>query len=75
MPDDELGLKHRHEHDSVTTIADLRRAQRALHWDTDASRILRIDVCDVCGEYDRMSVSECAQADCREHRICEARFR
>jgi hypothetical protein len=70
-----VGLSHAHGRETTSTIGDLRRAHRALHWDTGASRILSVEYCDVCGAYDRQTLKECAQADCREHRICEPRFR
>jgi hypothetical protein len=70
-----IGLRHKHGHEVVTTIGDLRHAHRFLHWDTSISRILSVEVCRVCGEHDRQTVQECAQADCSEHRICEIRFR
>jgi hypothetical protein len=70
-----LGLRHAHGRETTSTIGDLRRAHRALHWDTTISRILRVEYCGVCGEYYRQTIEECRQADCRDHRICEARFR
>jgi hypothetical protein len=71
----ELGLRHNHGQQTASTIADLRRAQRALHWDTGLSRILAVEFCDVCGVYDRTTIRECARRDCAEHRICEERYR
>ena len=70
-----LGLRHAHRSEPATTVGDLRRAHRSLHWDTSVSRILYVELCDVCGEHDRQSVKECAQPDCKEHRICEPQFR
>jgi predicted Zn-ribbon and HTH transcriptional regulator len=70
-----IGLRHEHGHEAAVTIGELRRAQRSLHWDTSLSRILYVEVCHVCGQHDRQSVKECAQPDCKEHRICEERFR
>jgi hypothetical protein len=77
MPGEEitLGLKHKHGRDVISTIGELRHAQRFMHWDTSVSRILSVEMCRVCGEHDRQTVQECAQPDCAEHRICEARFR
>ena len=74
-PEDVRGLRHRHGSETASTIGELRRAQRSLHWDTSNSRILSVKFCDVCGEYDRQSIAECVRADCLEHRICETRFR
>ena len=72
---DTLGVKHAHAREAASTIGDLRRAQRTMHWDTSISRVLYVEVCPVCGEHDRQSVKVCAQEDCKEHRICEPRFR
>jgi hypothetical protein len=74
-PEEVRGLRHRHGRETASSIGDLRRAHRSLHWDTGTSRILSVEYCDVCGEYDRQTIQECARADCGEHRICEARFR
>ena len=71
----DLGLRHKHGQEVASTVGDLRRAQRALHWDTNVSRIIYVEFCDTCGEHDRLSVRECTQAECGEHRICEPRFR
>jgi hypothetical protein len=46
-----------------------------MNWDTSVSRVLYVEYCDVCGEHDRQSVTECAEQVCLEHRICEERFR
>ena len=70
-----IGLHHEHGNEPAVTIGDLRRAERSLHWNTDNSRILYVEVCNVCGQYDRQSVKECAQPDCKEHSICEDRYR
>jgi hypothetical protein len=70
-----FGLKHVHGRETASTIGELRRAHRSMHWDTSVSRILYVELCPVCGEHDRQSVRECAQPDCQEHRICEPRFR
>lgn len=76
-PSDEstLGLKHAHGKEVASTIGELRRAHRSMRWDTSVSRILYVELCDVCGEHDRQSVKECAKPDCTEHRICEPQFR
>jgi hypothetical protein len=70
-----LGLRHVHRREAASTIGELRRAQRSMHWDTGSSRVIYVEVCAVCGEHDRQSIKECAQPDCQEHRICEVRFR
>ncbi len=70
-----IGLRHEHGKEAAVTIGDLRRAQRSLRWDTSVSRILYVEVCNVCGQHDRQSVKACAQADCTEHSICEDRYR
>jgi predicted Zn-ribbon and HTH transcriptional regulator len=70
-----LGLRHAHKGEAASTIGELRRAQRSMHWDTGTSRVIYVEVCQVCGEHDRQSIKECAQPECQEHRICETRFR
>ena len=71
-PDDtDTGLKHRHEHERVTSLRGLQSAHHWLHWDATKSRILSVEACSICGERDRASVIECAQPDCTEHAICQ----
>ncbi len=72
--DPEGGLRHRHEHEVVTSLRALQAAHHWLRWDTDKSRILSVEACGTCGERDRQTVRECVAPDCQEHRICQRPF-
>jgi hypothetical protein len=65
------GLRHRHEHELVTSFRGLQAAHHWLHWDTAKSRIISVEACGICGERDRATVRECSEPDCTEHAICQ----
>ncbi len=69
------GVRHDHEWQEATKRPALQSAHDTMRWDVSKSRILSINVCTVCGELQRESISECAVAGCREHRICERPYR
>jgi hypothetical protein len=70
-----LGIKHRHEWQSVTTRPGLQSAHDHFRWDVSKSRILSVNGCTVCGELHRESVRECSASRCHAHPICERPYR
>ena len=66
-----LGVRHEHVWTTVTARPALQSAHDTMRWDVDKSRIIAVDVCDVCGEHRDDSVQECTETDCHAHSICE----
>ena len=70
-----LGVRHEHKWVTVTARPALQSAHDITRWDVNKSRIISVEVCDVCGEHRDESVQECTETDCHTHRICERPYR
>ena len=69
--DKRIGLMHDHRWHTVSTRAALQSAHDRMRWDVSVSRILAVDVCDVCSEHQRPPIQECTTPGCSEHSICQ----
>jgi hypothetical protein len=70
-----LGIRHRHEWQAVTARPRLQSAHDSMRWDVAKSRILSVNTCTLCDEFQRDSVQECTVEHCRAHPICERPYR
>ena len=68
-------LRHAHQWQAETKRSVLQSAHDVLRWDVSKSRILSVNVCAVCGELQRESISECGAPECGDHPICERPYR
>ena len=73
--DPSLGIRHPHDWQAVNTRARLQSAHDSMRWDVAKSRILSVNRCEICGEFLRESVEECATEGCHAHPICERPYR
>ncbi len=70
-----LGIRHTHDWQLMTARPRLQSAHDTMRWDVAQSRLLSVQVCSMCNEHQRESVSECSLPDCKEHPICERPYR
>ena len=70
-----LGLQHQHEWQPMTKRSQLQSAHDSMRWDVAKSRVLSVNACTRCNDFDRASTIECTESDCTSHPICERPYR
>ncbi len=73
--DPSLGVRHEHDWRLQDVLPRLQSAHDSMRWDAGKSRILSVQSCAICNEYQLESVVACSAPDCTEHRICERPYR
>ena len=70
-----LGLQHVHEWKTMLTRPQLQSAHDSMRWDVAKSRVLSVNACTRCNDFDRTTTVECTEAGCTSHAICERPYR
>jgi len=73
--DSTLGIRHAHDWQVLTARPRLQSAHDTMRWDVARSRLLSVEVCTICFEHQRDTVSECTAPNCHDHPICERPYR